>query len=168
VLTPTLADRYRGFLFWLGRQDWFNWLGPRLFTPLDTWLYPRTHGAVGSAGPPVLPLLMLTTSGRVSGRQRRVPLLYMRRANDLIVVGSNWARANHPGWSENLMANARCCVTIGRRTYRARARLLPADEADALWPSLAAFCPVWQTYRERSGRELRVFVLSRERQARAS
>ena len=167
MLTPALADRYRGVLFWLGRQDWFNWLGPRLFTPLDTWLYPRTHGAVVSAGPPVLPLLMLTTLGRLSDRDRTVPLLYMRRGDDLIVVGSNWARAHHPGWSENLLANAGCSVKIGRSTHRARARLLPADEADALWPSLEAFCPVWRTYRERSGRELRVFVLRRERPAQA-
>jgi len=167
VLRSTPADYYRGFLFWLGRQDWFNWLGPRLFTPLDKWLYPRTHGAVVSAGPPVLPLLMLTTLGRVSGRDRTVPLLYMRQGDDLIVVGSNWARAHHPAWSENLLANVRCVVTIGRSTQRACAQLLPADEADALWPSLDAFCPVWRTYRERSGRALRVFVLRPEPPAQA-
>ena len=146
-------------LFWLGRQDWFNWLGPRVFTRLDTWLYPRAHGAVVSAGPPVLPLLMLTTSGRVSGRARTVPLLYMRRNDELIVVGSNWARTAHPAWSENLLANARCTVTLGRYTCAAHARRLPTDEAAALWPRLEAFCPVWQTYRARSGRELRVFAL---------
>jgi deazaflavin-dependent oxidoreductase (nitroreductase family) len=162
VLTSALADRYRGFLFWLGGQDWFNWLGPRVFTPLDSWLYPRKHGAVVSAGPAVLPLLMLTTWGRVSGRDRTVPLLYMRSDRDLIVVGSNWARSHHPAWSENLLANPRCTVTIGRSTCSARARRLPADEAEALWPSLEAFCPVWRTYRERSGRELRVFALRRE------
>jgi len=162
VLTSALADRYRGFLFWLGRQDWFNWLGPRLFTPLDTWLYPRTHGAVVSAGPPVLPLLMLTTFGRASGRERIAPLLYMRRDEELIVVGSNWARMHHPAWSENLLANARCSVTIGRSTSSARARLLPTHEADALWPRLEAFCPVWRAYRNRSNRELRVFALRRE------
>lgn len=162
MLTPTIADRYRGFLFWLGHQDWFNWLGPRVFTPLDTWLYPRTHGVVVSAGAPVLPLLMLTTFGRVSGRERRVPLLYMRRDDDLLVVGSNWARPHDPAWTENLLADPRCSVTIGRSTSRARARLLPADEANTLWPSLEAFCPVWRTYRERSGRELRVFSLRRD------
>ncbi|MDQ3809278.1 MAG: nitroreductase family deazaflavin-dependent oxidoreductase [Chloroflexota bacterium] len=146
-------------LFWLGRQDWFNWLGPRLFTPIDKWLYPRTHGAVVSAGPPVLPLLMLTTAGRVTGRHRAVPLLYMRHGDDLIVVGSNWARTRHPGWSANLLANARCSVTIGRFTQSALARLLPAEEADALWPILEAFCPAWRTYRDRSRRDLRVFAL---------
>src|SRR4051794_35843353 len=121
------------------------------------------HGAVVSAGPPVLPLLMLTTSGRVSGRERTVPLLYMRRAEEVIVVGSNWARSHHPAWSENLLADTRCRVTIGRSTCSARARRVPADEAEALWPSLEAFCPVWRTYRERSGRELRVFALRAER-----
>jgi deazaflavin-dependent oxidoreductase (nitroreductase family) len=161
VLTLSPADRYRRFLFWLGRQAWFNWLGPRLFTPLDRWLYRWTHGAVVSAGPAVLPLLMLTTLGRVSGRDRTVPLLYMRRGDDVIVVGSNWARTRHPGWSENLLANGRCSVTIGRATHTAHARLLSADEAEALWPTLEAFCPVWRTYRERSGRELRVFELRR-------
>jgi deazaflavin-dependent oxidoreductase (nitroreductase family) len=162
VLTSALANQYRGFLFWLGRQDWFNWLGPRVFAPLDTWLYPRTHGAVVSAGAPVLPRLMLTTSGRISGRTGSVPLLYMRRDEDLIVVGSNWGRTHHPAWSENLLANARCSVTVGRCTCSARARLLPAAEADAAWPGLEAFCPVWRTYRERSGRELRVFALRPE------
>jgi F420H(2)-dependent quinone reductase len=162
VLTRALADRYRRFLFWLGRQAWFNWLGPRLFTPLDRWLYPRTHGAVVSAGPPVLPLLMLTTIGRVSGRGRTVPLLYMPHGHDVIVVGSNWARTRHPGWSENLLANPCCSVTIGRTTQTARARLLSAVEVAALWPTLEAFCPVWQTYRERSGRDLRVFALQQD------
>ncbi len=125
------------------------------------WLYPRTHGAVVSSGPPVLPLLLLTTVGRMSGLQRTVPLLYMRRGDDLVLVGSNWARAHHPGWSENLLAGARCSVTVGRDSYPVTARLLPADEADALWPTLEAFCPVWRTYRERTPRELRVFVLQR-------
>jgi deazaflavin-dependent oxidoreductase (nitroreductase family) len=115
----------------------------------------------------VLPLLMLATLGRVSGRDRTVPLLYMLRGDDLIVVGSNWAPAHHPAWSENLLANARCSVTIGRSTHRACAQLLPADEADALWPKLEAFCPVWRTYRERSSRELRVFVLRPEPRAQA-
>jgi deazaflavin-dependent oxidoreductase (nitroreductase family) len=158
-----VAERYRQFLFWLGRQQWFNYLGPRLFAPLDTWLYPRTHGAVVSAGPPVLPLLMLTTLGRKSGQERTVPLLYMARTEDLIVVGSNWARPRHPAWSENLLADSQCSVTTGRLTQHARARLLPPDEAEALWPTLESFCPVWRTYRERSGRTLRIFSLHYER-----
>ena len=86
----------------------------------------------------------------------------------MVVVGSNWARTRHPGWSENLLANPRCSVTIGRAVHIARAQLLQTGEAESLWPTLEAFCPVWRTYRERSGRELRVFVLQRQTAAHAS
>ena len=112
----------------------------------------RVHGAIVSAGPPVLPLLMLSTLRRVSGRTRTVPLLFMRRGEELIVLGSNWARRLHPRWSENLLADPRCSVTVGRSTRPARARLLSANEADAPWPTLEAFCNCRPTPRARRAR----------------
>jgi deazaflavin-dependent oxidoreductase (nitroreductase family) len=154
------AERYRRFLFWLGRRQLFNWLGPRVFAPIDTWLYPRVHGAVVSAGPPVLPLLMLTTWGRQSGRARAVPLLYLRRNDELLVVASNWGRANHPAWSSNLLANPTAVVQLGAVTYPVSAHLLTSNEKACLWPELCRFCPVWQTYADRSARDLRVFSLT--------
>jgi F420H(2)-dependent quinone reductase len=153
------ATAYRNFLFWLGRRQLFNWLGPRVFAPLDTWLYPRVHGAVVSAGPPVLPLLMLTTWGRQSGRARAVPLLYMKRQNELVVVASNWGRARHPAWSANLLANPEGLVQLGSAMQPVTAHLLTAEEKARLWPELCRFCPVWQNYADSSGRELRVFSL---------
>jgi deazaflavin-dependent oxidoreductase (nitroreductase family) len=159
VLISAAASLYRRLLFWLGRQPWFNSLGPRVFAPVDAWLYPRMHGSIVSAGPPVLPLLLLTTRGRRSGRPRSVPLLYTQLDARLIVVASNWGRRQHPAWSENLLADPRCVVQIGCRTYDVRARLLPAHAKAAVWPRLRSFCPVWEVYAEQSGRDLRVFVL---------
>jgi deazaflavin-dependent oxidoreductase (nitroreductase family) len=147
-------------LFWLGGRQAFNWLGPRVFAPIDTWLYPRVHGAVVSAGPPVLPLLMLTTWGCRSGQSRAVPLLYLKLDNQLLVVASNWGRANHPAWSTNLLATPTAMVQIGKSVYTVSARLLEGEEKAKLWPELCRFCPVWQTYANRSGRELRVFALT--------
>jgi deazaflavin-dependent oxidoreductase (nitroreductase family) len=138
----------------------FNWLGPRVFARIDTWLYPRMHGKVVSTGPPVLPLLMLTTSDRQSGESRAVPLLYMKRQNDLVVVGSNWGRPRHPAWSSNLLANPNARVQLGSTVYPVTAHLLTPSAKAALWPELCGFCPVWQTYAIRSGRDLRVFSLS--------
>jgi deazaflavin-dependent oxidoreductase (nitroreductase family) len=150
---------YRSALLWLGTKGAFNWLGPRVFAPLDTWLYPRMHGAIVSAGPPVLPLLMLTTTGRTSARIRSVPLLYMRSAKDLIVVASNWGQAQQPAWSDNLLSHPRASIQIGRDRREVQAVLVAPDEKARLWSELVEFCPVWQTYTQRSGRDLRVFVL---------
>jgi deazaflavin-dependent oxidoreductase (nitroreductase family) len=161
ALTSPLRRGYRSWLLWLGQRRFFSWLGPRVFAPLDAWLYPRVHGAVVSAGPPVLPLLLLTTTGRTSGRPRSVPLLYLQRGETFVLVGSNWGRARHPGWSENLLANPRAVVQVGRRRDEVQARLATPEEKAELWPLLVELCPVWQTYAARSGRDLRVFVLSR-------
>jgi deazaflavin-dependent oxidoreductase (nitroreductase family) len=156
---PSFSVAYRAALLWLGHTRVFSWLGPRVFAPLDTWLYPRVHGAIVSAGPPVLPMLMLTTTGRSSGRPRSVPLLYLRRGDDLVLVASNWGRPRHPAWSDNLLHDPRAAVQIGRQYRAVRARLATTDEKARLWPELLAFCPVWKTYASRSGRDLRVFIV---------
>jgi deazaflavin-dependent oxidoreductase (nitroreductase family) len=162
---PVLADAYRQLLFWLGRKPAFSWFGPRVFAPVDTWLYPRTHGTLVSTGPSVLPLLLLTTIGRRSGQQRAVPLLYMAAEDRVVVVASNWGRDKHPAWSDNLLANPAATVDIRKDRFSVGARLVTADERAELWPRLRVFCPVWEKYAERSSRDLRVFALGRVDQA---
>jgi deazaflavin-dependent oxidoreductase (nitroreductase family) len=160
VLSGGLARSYRGLLFWWGQQSLCSWLGPRLFAPIDTWLYPRVHGTVVSAGPAVLPLLMLTTRSRTSRQPRSVPLLYCQLGDEIIVVGSNWGQPKHPAWSDNLLAEPDGVVQIGKATFSVTARLLEGEEKARIWPELTTYCPVWQRYQERSGRDLRVFVLN--------
>jgi deazaflavin-dependent oxidoreductase (nitroreductase family) len=106
-------------------------------------------------------LLLLTTTGRASGQPRAVPLLYLERGDTFALVGSNWGRARHPGWTENLLANPRAVVQVGRRREEVHAHLATPAEKAELWPLLVELCPVWQTYATWSGRDLRVFVLTR-------
>src|SRR5689334_7415494 len=91
---------------------WFTWLGVHVLTPLDKLLYPRFHGRLVSAGPPILPLLFLTTTGRRSGQRRSTPLVYLADGEDLVVVGSNWGQLRHPEWSSNLLAQPHARVEI--------------------------------------------------------
>lgn len=132
-----------------------------MFAPLDRWLYPRLRGRLVSAGLPVLPMLLLTTTGRASGRSRSAPLLYLAWRDALVVVGSNWGRARHPAWSDNLLANPRAVVQVGDRRHDVEARLATPEEQADVWPLLVQLCPVWQTYGTWSGRALRVFLLRR-------
>lgn len=107
----------------------------------------------------MLPLLMLTTRGRHSGRQYSVPLLYVTRGEEFLVVASNWGRSKHPVWSDRLLSDPRGVVQIGSRNVQMTAHLLSAQEKAQIWSELCQFCPVWQTYADRSGRDLRVFSL---------
>jgi len=57
------------------------------------------------------------------------------------------------------MAAASARIEMGRRTIEVAVRLLSPAERDAAWPSLLAVYPPFDAYRERSGREIRVFRL---------
>jgi len=52
------------------------------------------------------------TTGRKSGRERTVSLLYLRDRGDLVIVGSNGGTVTHPAWWLNLRANPEAVVEI--------------------------------------------------------
>lgn len=151
---------YRAALGRLGHLRAVGWLGVHVVTPVDKWLFARVHGRIVSTGPRVLPGLMLTTTGRRSGRPRSTPLLYLEDGHDLVVVASNWGQRRHPAWSDNLLADPRAVVDLGARRWPVAARLANEDERERLWPCLLRIWPAYRTYARRSGRDLRVFVLS--------
>ncbi|CAA9442350.1 MAG: hypothetical protein AVDCRST_MAG78-2526 [uncultured Rubrobacteraceae bacterium] len=67
----------------------------RAATKLHSFVYRVTDGRVGGRmlGAPVL---LLTTTGRKSGRERTVPLFYLKDGEDMAVVGSNGGTAAPP------------------------------------------------------------------------
>src|SRR5829696_3424196 len=75
----------------------------------------------GSAAQVVLYSGTHTTTGRKSGKEHTVPLLYLPDGENLVVVGSNGGTATHPAWWLNLTANPEVGVEIGDRKLRVRA-----------------------------------------------
>lgn len=108
-----------------------------------------------------LPTLLLTTTGRKSGLPRTVPLLYAPDGDKFIVTASNWGQQNHPAWSGNLLAcnEATVALPVGRQ-IPVRAALAEGAERDRVWPLVTRVWPAYDTYVERSGRAVRVFVLT--------
>jgi deazaflavin-dependent oxidoreductase (nitroreductase family) len=102
---------------------------------------------------------MLTTVGRRTGQERTTPLLYVRDGTRFIVAGTNWGQAKEPDWALNLQANPEAWVRVGRERGVYRARVAGEDEERRLWPELQKIWPAYETYRERSGRKVNVFVL---------
>ena len=89
---------------------------------LHRWLYRASGGKLGKTffGSPIL---LLTTTGRKSGRPRTNPLLYTDAGdNAYMVIASKGGADQHPLWYLNLQANPLAKVTIGRQTLPVRAR----------------------------------------------
>lgn len=150
--TPTVLHR-------LGRTRWFARAG-RAVSGLDRRIQQATRGRWSVLGRPMLPQLVLTTTGRRSGEPRDAVLLHVRDGERWVVVGSNWGQQHHPAWSLNLLADPRARVAVDGRSVDVVAHLAVDDERARLLDALRGVWPGYDDYADRSGRDLRVFVLT--------
>jgi deazaflavin-dependent oxidoreductase (nitroreductase family) len=132
--------------------------GFRIFTGLHAAIYRLSGGRLwnkmGQA-----PTLLLTTTGRKSGKERVTPLLYLGDGDNLVIVASMGGAAQNPGWWHNLRDNPEARVQIGKRTLRVRAEQADAAERARLWPRLVAMFPNYAEYQRATSREIPVVVL---------
>jgi deazaflavin-dependent oxidoreductase (nitroreductase family) len=155
---------YRRLLLWMGRTPWLTWYSSRVLVPIDRFLYRRTNGRVslthvGRRREGAIQSLLLTTTGRRSGRPRPTPVLYLEDGDRLVVVASNFGKEKHPAWSANLLANPDASVQVRDRHMEVRARRATEEEKERLWPRLLELYPAWQDYTERTDRNFRMFFL---------
>jgi deazaflavin-dependent oxidoreductase (nitroreductase family) len=134
-------------------------LGFRILGGLHERIYRLTGGKVGGKAGKA-PVLLLTTTGRKSGRPRTSPLLYARAGdNGYTVIASTGGAPQHPLWYLNLQANPVAEVTVGRETRKVRARDAQGEERERLWRSLADLYPGYDRYARRTSRRIPVVVL---------
>jgi deazaflavin-dependent oxidoreductase (nitroreductase family) len=113
---------------------------------------------IGIPGGPVKNLL-LTYTGRKSGRELECVLQYYERDGQVAVVGSRGGTEEHPVWYLNLLAHPRCEVQIARRRFSAVARTLDDAEHDRWWPTIVAEQPQQGIYQSRTTRRIPIVVL---------
>jgi deazaflavin-dependent oxidoreductase (nitroreductase family) len=141
----------------LGHRRWFA-AAARPLVPADRLVGRLTRGRVVALG--LAPALIITTTGRRSGRPRSSPLLYVRDGDGYAVVGSNWGQAAGPAWARNLLADPRATVAVGGRVIAVRARVLTGPDRDRLWRLLVRQWPPYETYARRAGgRDIPLFRL---------
>jgi deazaflavin-dependent oxidoreductase (nitroreductase family) len=132
----------------------------RTLMPLDRRVLVRTEGRRTLLGPIGAPTLLLETIGRKSGQRRVSPLLFARDGDSVIVVGSNFGQAHHPGWTANLIADPRALVLVGGERIPVTATLLDGEEAEAAYQKMVEVTSVYSVYRGRTDRRIRVFRLT--------
>jgi deazaflavin-dependent oxidoreductase (nitroreductase family) len=71
-------------------------------------------------------LLLLTTTGRKSGKPSTVPLGYQADADRFIII----AGSAKPDWYLNLLANPRATVEVGNTSFAAQATILEGEQKE--------------------------------------
>ena len=145
------------------RDAWF-WLVGRTGTSLFArWLHAplyRWTGGAGGLGRSLGNLtVLLTTTGRRSGREHTTAIWAYPDGDALVLVGSNGGRGTTPGWVLNLRAHPLATVQIQREMRRMRAREAGAEEYDRLWRLVVAAYPGYAAYRLWVRRAIPVIIL---------
>jgi deazaflavin-dependent oxidoreductase (nitroreductase family) len=123
--------------------------------------YQETDGVEGHRWREGSSVLLLTTTGRKSGNESTTPLIYDLDGDDVVIVASKGGAAADPGWYRNLRAHPEVGVQIRADRFRARARTAAGAERARLWEKMNRVWPHYDSYQERTEREIPVVVLER-------
>ena len=125
---------------------------------IHIFLYRQSGGRIGGhfRGGPVL---LLTVTGRKTGRERTTPLLYLEDGGDLVVIAGNGGMDWSPSWWLNLRANPVAEVQVGRERRTVRAEQADPAERARPWPLMNQIWPGYDGYQQRTARVFPVVKL---------
>lgn len=130
----------------------------RAFIGAHKTLYALSAGRIGGRMG-AQRILLLTTTGRRSGAQRTVPLVFFEDGERLVLVASNGGAPSDPLWWQNLKKNPEALVQVGAEKRRMRARLASTEERARLWPRVKQENPAYADYEGKTTREIPVVLL---------
>jgi deazaflavin-dependent oxidoreductase (nitroreductase family) len=140
-----------------------SWLFLRVAHHLDRPVFKATRGrhtvANLLAG---LPIALVTTTGRKSGKKRTVPVLGLPTSDGLAVISSSYGQERHPGWYYNLRANPDGELSVDGESSRFHAVEAQGEQRQRIWDQALETYPGFATYEKRAAhREIAVWVLER-------
>ena len=132
--------------------------GSAIATQLHAWIVRHTGGRLGgrALGADVL---VLSTTGRRSGKHRDAPLFFVPHLRGFAVVAANAASVHPPAWWLNLQQDPDGQALVHGHTYSVRARPASEQETAELWPRLAENYSGIEHYKSIARRELPVVLL---------
>lgn len=105
------------------------------------------------------PALLLTTIGAKTGRARTVPLLYVRTAAGVAIIGTRFGSTRHPGWYHNLRANPEATIEIAGERWTCIARDADAAEREVIWQLAVRMYSGYRRYATRARRVIPMMIL---------
>ena len=123
---------------------------------LHTFIYRR--GVARKMGQ--LPLILLTTTGRKSGRPLTVPLGTVREGDGWVVIASYGGADVHPSWWLNLVANPNATIQENGKVVNVRMQEItnPSDY-ERIWNRVVATYKGYGNYVKKTSRKIPLGLL---------
>jgi F420H(2)-dependent quinone reductase len=104
-------------------------------------------------------LMLLTTTGRTSGKPRTTPVLYLEQPGRWVVVASNGGADWEPGWWLNLQAGSSASVKIGDQVTPVTGTEVTGAEREQMWRTLNDKVFDYDSYQRKVSRQIAVVEL---------
>jgi deazaflavin-dependent oxidoreductase (nitroreductase family) len=108
-----------------------------------------------------LPVVILTTRGRRSGKLRKTPLMRVEAGGQYLLVASKGGAPSNPHWYYNLLENPNVTLQDGPEPFDVKVRRLTGAERQTWFERAVAAFPPYAEYQEKTTREIPVFLATR-------
>jgi F420H(2)-dependent quinone reductase len=108
-----------------------------------------------------MPVVVLTTLGRRTGKVRKTPLMRVEHEGAYAVVASLGGAPQHPVWYHNVVAHPRVELQDGPEKHEYVAREVAGAERELWWGRAVAAYRPYADYQEKTSRRIPVLVLER-------
>jgi len=142
----------------LGSTRFGVWVIKNIVSPVQRFLYRATGGKVFTTAGKDRDVLLLTTKGRLTGKDRTVPVYYLRDKNRVIICNVNPGFERTNPWVINLRAHPIARLQIGSELAEYHAREATDTEISIYWPQLLNIWPAYGSHFEKSHQRA-IFVL---------
>jgi deazaflavin-dependent oxidoreductase (nitroreductase family) len=130
----------------------------KYFMAISVFLYRLTGGKFGGKMQG-LRVLLLTTTGRKTGKKRTTPLGYFEQDGGYVIIASNAGFDTHPAWFHNLRSNPRAAIQVNDRQFEVSAEIAGVQKRGQLWERLMELSPSYANYAKRTRREIPLVIL---------
>lgn len=130
----------------------------KLILKIMVFLYNISGGRIGGKMGEV-PVLLLTTTGRKTGKQRTLPLVYIMDGSAYVITASAGGADKHPGWFFNIRSNPQATIQVKDKHITVTAEIAGPEKKPELWARLVERAPNFAGYQKRTDREIPMVIL---------
>ena len=130
----------------------------KLILRVIVFLYNVSGGRIGGKMGKV-PVLLLTTTGRKTGKKRTLPLIYIMDGSAYVITASAGGADKNPGWFFNIRSNPQATIQVKDKHIKVMAEIAGQEKKSELWARLVEVAPNFAGYEKRTSREIPMVIL---------
>jgi F420H(2)-dependent quinone reductase len=130
----------------------------KLFLALHVGIYRLSGGKLGGSMSGFR-VLLLSTTGRKSGKAHTIPLGFFDHKDGYVIVASNGGQPTHPAWYHNLKSNPQVTVQVLDKVISVTAEVLSGETRAQAWQQVIATAPAYAGYEKKTTREIPLVLL---------